>query len=299
LVDNEKFNLIISTGPPHSTHLIAKALKSHSKLPWIADFRDPWTEVFYNEDLYRTKWAEKKDLKLEKSVIERADAVLCVSDFTAELVKAKTKYPNKVHTLINGYDHEVFEHVQAVKNDTFTIAYIGYMGKHHPYHVFIQGIEKVLQKVDSTTEIQLDLAGKIDPEIITAFKTISEVKVNYEGVVTHLEAIQKMKSADLLLLSIPTSSYSKGIITGKLLEYIATGNPIVLVGEKAGDAAKILKNFNNTLAIDETSPDDFASFLTKLLPTRPTENNHPKAKEYTREVTALQLKGIIDEVIGG
>ena len=116
LLNEEQIDLIISTGPPHSTHLIAKSLKSHTKLPWIADFRDPWTEVFYNKDLFRTKWAKNIDLKLEKSVIEGADLVLCVSDYTAELVKAKTEDKEKVHTIINGFDHELFEKINVKKN---------------------------------------------------------------------------------------------------------------------------------------------------------------------------------------
>ena len=296
LLKEEPFDVVISTGPPHSTHLIAKALKEQSDFPWIADFRDPWTEVFYNEDLFRTKWAKKIDLNLEKSVVNAADAVLCVSDFTAELVKHKISNKNKVHTIINGYDHEVFDQVKAKKNQSFTIAYIGYMGKHHPYQVFIKGIEKALQTIDFEDEVVLDLAGKIDDEILTAFRDIPNLKVNYDGIVTHLEAIKKMKSADMLLLSIPTSSYAKGIITGKLLEYIATGNPIVLVGEKQGDAAKILGDFKNTLAINETEIEAFVQFFKEIAHHRPVENISEITKKYTREITAVQLVGIINDL---
>lgn len=297
LLDKERFDVIISTGPPHSTHLIAQTLKKHYNLPWIADFRDPWTEVFYNEDLYRTNWAKKIDLKLEMSVLQSADAILCVSDYTATLVKNKLDSPKKVFTLINGFDHELFEKVSIKKNEAFTVSYIGYLGKHHPYDLFIKGMQKALELLPAETNVQFDITGKVDAEIVEEFNQIPEVEVNYHGVVSHVEAIKKMKSADLLLLSIPKSSYSKGIITGKLLEYIATGNPIILVGEKKGDAAKILNNFENTLAVDEIEVFEFANFVNKYRNKTEVEDRTQTAKAYTREAATNLLVDIMNKVV--
>lgn len=297
IIKKEKIDLIISTGPPHSTHLIAQKLKKTTQIPWIADFRDPWTEVFYNKDLYRTKWAIKKDERLEKSVIHDADSVICVSDFTAKLVKKKTINDNKVSTIINGYDHELFEKIPAKERTDFTIAYVGYLGRHHPYQLFIDGITKFVDQLKNSNQVCLSLAGRIDEEILTKLKAIPNCNVSYDGVISHDDAIASIKGADVLLISIPISSYSKGIITGKLMEYIATGNPIILVGEKDSDAAKILQEFERTIVLSEKENDLFAEFCLLMY-------NAPKApkkireehQSYTRQATSTQLYNLIEEL---
>lgn len=304
LINKGAIDLIISTGPPHSTHLIAQALKKHTGLPWIADFRDPWTEVFYNKDLYRTNWAIRKDEKMEKGVIQAADAVLCVSAYTAELVQAKTTDPKKVSTIINGYDHELFQRIPANTYSDFTITYVGYLGRHHAYQLFVDGISAVAQRLIDGQRLSLRLAGRIDTAILEQLEAIPNCTVVYEGVVDHEAAIAMIKGADLLLISIPVSSYSKGIITGKLMEYIATGNPILLVGEQDSDAAKILNEFPGNLVLEEGEVERFAEFCAQCYSTRTGKKEiRTEHASYTREATARQLKELIhvisDKTTGG
>lgn len=296
-IEQDKIDLIISTGPPHSTHLIAQKIKKQTQLPWIADFRDPWTEVFYNKDLFRTKWAIQKDLRLEKSVVEDADAVICVSEYTAQLVKDKVENKEKVSTIINGYDHELFERIPAHESPEFTMAYVGYLGKHHPYQLFVDGISKFAQQVETDSQLRLSLAGRIDNEILKKLEEIPNCKVIYNGILSHDEAIACIKGADILLISIPVSSYSKGIITGKLMEYIATGNPIILIGEKDSDAARILQEFDRTIVLSEDEVLAFSQFCEKIMSApRVTTEMRTEHKRYTREATTNQVNQLIQEL---
>jgi len=298
LVQEENIDLIISTGPPHSTHLIAQKLKKATRIPWLADFRDPWTEVFYNKDLYRTNWAIKKDEQMEKSVIRDADAVICVSDFTAKLVAKKTDDTHKVSTIINGYDQELFEKVPAKLRKDFTIAYVGYLGPHHPYQLFIDGITSFIHQLDDSSRVGLSLAGRIDEKILVQLNSISNCEVTYDGIISHDEAIASIKGADILLISIPVSSYSKGIITGKLMEYIATGNPIILIGEKDSDAAKILDEFDNTVILSDNEVELFAKFCAQIY-SAPRELKTIRKEHllYTREATSMQLYKLIEDLL--
>lgn len=294
IISKEKIDLIISTGPPHSTHLIAQKIKKTKKIPWISDFRDPWTEVFYNKDLYRTKWAIKKDERMEKSVIHDSDAVICVSNHTSKMVREKSNEIKKVNTIINGYDHELLKKVPAKERTIFTIAYVGYLGRHHMYQLFIDGIMKFSNMLSESEQICLSLAGRIDEDILSMFKNIPRCKVEYDGIISHDDAIASIKGADVLLISIPFSTYSIGNIPGKLLEYIATGNPIILVGQKESDAANILQEFDRTITLSENEVELFAEFCSQVYYSpKQLKKIREEHKLYTREATANQLFELI------
>lgn len=295
IIQKEKIDLLITTGPPHSSHLIGLTLKKETQLPWLVDFRDPWTEVFYNKDLYRTKWAAKYDQKLEKKVLDHADRVLCVSDYLTMSLQQKVSTPSKIQTLINGFDHELFERIKAVKKDSFTVTYVGYLGQHHPYKIFLESLEKVAEN-HKDQSIKLDLAGNIEAGILEEIKQIKNTEVSFDGFVSHDKAIEKIKSADLLFISIPTSSYSKGIITGKLLEYLATGNPIVLLAEKDSDAAKILSAYNHTF-VTLDNQEELIAFIEKVFSKEIVPNtNNETVEQYSRMATTKKLATLIDQL---
>ena len=297
LLSNEKIDVMISTGPPHSTHLIAQQLKNEFHLPWIADFRDPWTEIFYNKDLYRTSFAKKRDAKMEATVLNQADAVLAISPGTANLLTSKMKVPSKIHCILNGYDHEQFKGIKKIKHtDFFVISYVGYLGKHHQYNVFINGL-KLLVKTLKDKKIKLHLAGNIEPLIYRQLEKIEGITIQHEGQVSHQRALTIISSAHLLFISIPNSEYAMGNIPGKLLEYTATGNPIILAGEKESNAAEIVGEFSNTTVVSDDEAEIFADFSLKVASGEIRRNNNLEVTyKYTREATTKRLFNLINQI---
>lgn len=295
LIQQENIEIVITTGPPHSTHLIGLDLKKEFQLPWIADFRDPWSEIFYNKDLYRTKWAKKKDRKMESAVLLEADAVLAISPHTAALLYPKMVDSTKVHCILNGFEKEKFESIEITKNKHFTIAYVGYLGKHHLHTPFTEGLNAFCKQQEDT--IQLHLAGTIEAPILADWKSIHNLNIIHEGVVPHQRAIEIMASADLLFLSIPISEYAKGNIPGKLLEYLATGKPIVLVGEDDSDAATLTKQFPNNLVLSKENNQKFIEFCEQVknnaLPQRKIAEG---LENFTRKETTNQLIQVIERI---
>ncbi len=118
---------IISTGPPHSMHLIALGVKKKLNIPWLADFRDPWTDIDFYHHLRLTKWADKKHKRLELSVLKNADIVTTVSNnWGKDLEKI---YSRKVDIVTNGFDPEDFAAANQTLDTMFTLTHIGSLNK--------------------------------------------------------------------------------------------------------------------------------------------------------------------------
>ena len=238
LINVEDIKLVITTGPPHSTHLTGLQLKQENKIQWIADFRDPWREVYYNEIFKRTKRADQKDIDLEKQVLENADVVTTVGPSLKELLANKIKGDHdKVKVFYNGFDDELLNKVEKEQLSTFTIAQIGVFSAKQPYEAYLEFL-KSLSKVIS---FNLELAGNIEAFILEEIRKIKGVSLKHHGKVSHAKAISIMKSAHLLTNCLPSTKEAKLIISGKLMEYISTGNPIMVIGDKNGDAGKLIR----------------------------------------------------------
>lgn len=296
IIQEEKIEQLITTGPPHSTHLAGlkiKRLFGH-EIEWIVDFRDPWTEIFYNKDLYRTRWAEKKDLHLESKTLNTADKLIAISSFTAKLMKKKLRNDIPVHIIPNGY--EPFDHsILNSENETFTLSYVGYLGPHHRTELLTNGIKKFVQS--SKEKVTLHLAGNIDDQIIEKWRAIDGLKVIHEGFVSHSEAQKIISSSDLILISIPYSDYSLGNIPGKVFECLSTCNPIALIGEEKSDAAKMINLADNTGVFEDDQTDDFVEFLKKVKNGEVKKlQNSSKIENYTRlSLTKKLMKEVLNQ----
>ena len=233
---------IISTGPPHSMHLIAKALHKKFNIPWVADFRDPWTEIFYFDSLKLTKCSVKKHKRLEKQVLTEADKVVAVSWHEAadlEMLGAK-----KVEVITNGYDEEcVKTECQCIENDQFTISYTGVLLPTESFVIWDAIKELCEEDVEFDKSLKIKLIGHIDASVK---KYISDnglnSKVENIEYMQHTQVLEYQRKSDLLLLLIPRAKKAECILTGKLFEYIASGRPILAVGPENGDAAKVLSD---------------------------------------------------------
>ena len=231
---------IISTGPPHSMHLIAKALHEKLNIPWVADFRDPWTDVFYFDSLKLSKCSIRKHKKLENQVITQADKVVAVSWHGADDMK-KLGAKN-VEVITNGYDEEcVGYNSQVIDNKQFTVSYTGVLLPNESFVIWDAFKELCDENADFAKVLKINLIGHIDASVkqYISDKGLAE-KVNNIEYMQHSQVLDYQQKSDLLLLLIPRAKKAECILTGKLFEYLAAGRPVLSVGPIDGDAAKVL-----------------------------------------------------------
>lgn len=236
-----QFDAFVTTGPPHSMHLIGLEIKKQfPKLKWIADFRDPWTEISYYKHLKLTKSADQKHRNLEQKVFETADITLATSYADAENFRKKGA---NAFCITNGFDgNEITENV-AQKNSKFTLSYIGVLEQlRNPKVLWKVLNELVSQNEDFKNALELKFVGRIDDKILNKIEE-SKLKylVNNLGYLSHSKANIEMANSDLLLITNFPDERSKGIIPGKIFEYLVTGKQIVSFGPKDSDVKNILE----------------------------------------------------------
>jgi hypothetical protein len=238
------YDVLVTTGPPHSLHLIGLGLKKKfPDLKWIADFRDPWTEISYYKHLKLTKIADKKHRKLESEVFKNADVTLATSYTDAENFR---KNGANAFCITNGFDSEVESQKSEVgsKNSTnkFTLSYVGVLEQlRDPGNLWWTLYEIMCENEEFSNDFELKFVGKVDNKIQQSLFHIGiNQNIKYLGYLPHEQALQEMQdSAVLLMTNFPQES-SKGIIPGKIFEYLATGKTILSFGPKDADVEKIL-----------------------------------------------------------
>lgn len=242
-IDENSVDLIITTGPPHSLHLIGLDLKQKLNCKWFADFRDPWTTIGYHKDLKLTNASKDKHLRLEKEVLNAADHILVTSPTTKKEFSRLTAKPISVIT--NGYD---VEYVKKKPLDTkFSIAHIGsFLSERNP-RVFWKALAELIKENESfKLDFELKLIGKLSQEVLN---TIEEFRLtdylNNLGYLSHNEAVIEQKCSQVLLLIEIDSEDTIGIIPGKLFEYMAAERPILAIGPEGADFSDIIKETNS------------------------------------------------------
>jgi glycosyltransferase involved in cell wall biosynthesis len=264
LIEKEGIKHIITTSPPHSTQLIGLKLKKrYPEIKWIADLRDPWTDIYYYSQFYHTAPARKIDESYEFNVLKKADRIITVGKSLKDLFASKLAgIENKIDILTNGFDEDDFKGIDKINPQKFTISYIGTLSDAYPVDAFLTactkfknpGNELLLRFVGTVSRNQKDL-------IIS--KAGSE-SVEFIPYVNHRYAIKYMLSSSALLLIIPDHHSNKSIITGKLFEYLAAGKPIICLGPEDGDAAEILKQSALSRTFSYTESEKIIAYLNIL-----------------------------------
>ena len=233
-------DVLITTGPPHSVHLIGMALKESFGMQWIADFRDPWTTIHYHKSLRLTEASQKKHKKLEKDVLDGADVVVVTSPTTKKEFSKVTETPIEVIT--NGYD--VSEEIEVSLDREFSMAHIGsLLGGRNP-----QILWKVLSEISREVEgfqsdLKLRFAGAISDEVkASLMKFDLDKHAEFLGYISHQEALKLQRKSQLLLLIEIDSVATRAIIPGKLFEYLSAERPIIALGPEGSDIAPILSD---------------------------------------------------------
>ncbi len=234
-------DLIVSTGPPHSMHLIAMALKEQMKLPWLADFRDPWTNIDYYQDLMLGKSADRKHHQLELKVLKNADVVTVVSPGMQK--EFREIYDREYAVIPNGFDFADFEGIEKIKPDSdFVLAHIGALVKtRNPILLWKVLSDLCKEDKEFSNVLKIRLIGNVDvfvKESLAKYELLDKVEV--KKYLPHEEVVKEQRRAQVLLLLINQTPNAHLILTGKLFEYMGAGRPILGIGPENGDAAEIL-----------------------------------------------------------
>ena len=241
-IQKHHINTIITTGPPHSLHLIGLELKRELGLKWLADFRDPWTTIGYHKQLKLSKSSAAKHQHLETQVLQTADEIIVTSGNTKQEFELKTKQPISVIT--NGYD---LHQVQRPEKDTaFSLAHIGsLLSERNPTQLW-EALQELINENDNfRSEFQLKLLGVVSDDVLQSMVSYGlKPFIQNLGYVSHEAALKAQMASQVLLLVEIDSEDTKVIIPGKLFEYMASGTTIIAVGPKDTDVEKILNTTN-------------------------------------------------------
>lgn len=232
-------DFIITTGPPHSLHLIGLRLKEKTGLPWLADFRDPWTEIGYQKKLKLTRFAQNRHQDFEHKVLNTADHILVTSYATQKLLKAKTSKP--VSCITNGFDEETLPEVAL--DQKFSLAHIGSLLEDRNPKVLWEVLKELKEKLPGfESDLEIHLAGRISTSVVESIKENGlSNQLKLHGYISHQEALRMQRSSQVLLLIEIDSAETQLIIPGKLFEYLAAKRPVVAIGPKDSDVETILE----------------------------------------------------------
>jgi glycosyltransferase involved in cell wall biosynthesis len=296
-----KVDVIVSTGPPHSCNLIGLGVQKKTRLPWIADFRDEWTQIDFFENLGLTKPARKKHLALEKKVLDNADIILTVGSHLAYGLKSLSLKPNRIEVISNGFDEQDRHDVNVPLDNKFTIVYIGAMNEARNPKTLWFAIKMLKEtEPDLLNDLEIRIIGKLDDDVLRSVQEMGiSDKLNYVGYVSHAEAVKYQNSAQMLLLVINKTKNNKAIVTGKIFEYIAAGRPIICIGPKDGDAAEIIKKSNTGWVFDYDEIKELASHIKKnyeLYKINRLKVNASEIENYSRKNLTEKLANLLNEL---
>lgn len=253
IIEAENIDLIFSTSPPVSSHCVALKLKKKFGIPWIADFRDLWTD---NPAYNQPAWRRFFDVRAERAVLASADTVVGVTHEMVELL-GRNREREDVLFLPNGYDEEDFVDVVPCQkeSDEFRIVYAGtFYGHQSPLPMLAAMSDLFDRKPELAKVIRLSLIGNVGSRFdgaISSFTSNYPATIERIGYLPHKEMLSHLLSADLQLLVIGGGKSGRGVLTGKIFEYLRAGSPILLVGPTDGEAANMLRNHQAGYSFDE------------------------------------------------
>lgn len=299
LIDKYNIKTVITTSPPHSSQLIGLRIKKHRPLVrWIADLRDPWTDIYYYDKMLHLPLIKQIDARLEKKVLIGADILITVSQNLAALFTRKMtgKSDKMVQVITNGFDPVDFvsENREPANSNSsqIVVSYTGTMSDDYNLSGFLEAINQAVAISKNTFTIKI--TGSISPRWRQKIEKLHpNIFKEFMGHVSHDKALSQILNSDILLLLIPSNDGNKGIVTGKIFEYIASGRPVLGIGPVDGDASEILFetgagrmfDYNDVTGIREFLLSDFIAGY---------KPNKEKLEKYSRHSLTRHLAKLID-----
>ena len=251
ILRTEGIDTVISTGPPHTTHMIALRLKrADPALRWIADFRDPWTKIDYFHHLPLTRWARRKHFRLESDVLTVADDVIAVTRSMADDYRPRVR--GRLHVITNGYDTADIPPNPVPLDKRFTLCHVGSLNAdRNPHELWEVLSELCAQDPSFSSDLQIRLTGNVSPAVFDSLrKNGLKPHVLHIPYAPHTEVVRTQHAARVLLLLMNRTPDGALYIAGKLFEYLAAGRPILLAGFSHSDAADIVRECGAGYALD-------------------------------------------------
>ncbi len=298
-LEEQPVDAIFSTGPPHTVHLIAKAIKLKTGIPWVADFRDPWTNIDFYNQLKLSKRADAKHHQLEKQVLQTADAVTTVSwTWAEELAEIRG---SKVEVVTNGFDDADFGFNRTALDQRFSIAHIGTVTKDRNPKALWTVLAKLCQENKQFNEqLQIRFVGKTDYSI---FASIEQAGLSrHLQKIDHMpytEAIRVAAQSQLLLLLVNDAPNSQGRIPIKVYEYLPCQRPVLGIGHSKGDAAKIISEMKAGEVFDFEQEEEIKHFLQRSFKQFQQGKLQLPARDYqkySRRNTSKELAKVLDQL---
>ena len=294
---NNEIDVVITTGPPHSMHIIGLVLKDKFKIKWISDFRDPWTEIDYFQQLPLTKKANKKHHQLEQEVLEKSDMVIVVGE---TMKKKFLKHNHNIEVLTNGFDS--YENSLTIELDSnFSITHVGSMNTDRNPTILWEVLYEISsENIDFKNNLRIKFIGKIDDTVIQDIQVFNPKNIVRIPYLDHKEVRKYQASSQVLLLSINQVPNAKGIITGKIFEYLQAKRPILGIGPEDGDAAAILKKTNAGNIVGFNNKIELKAAVLKLYKDFKEERLFVKSiniEQFHRKNITRQLAQVIKKVV--
>lgn len=294
-------DLIISTGPPHSTHRIAYHLRNTFKTPWIADFRDPWTNIDFYDQLQLTPLADRLHRRMEQQVLRRADQVVVISPGMQE--EFATLAPQAALTTItNGFDPADFQGSPNSLDQEFSICHIGSMNKDRNPILLWKALQTLLSEAPQLKEkLKIRLIGKVDHSIFQSIESYG-LSAYLEKIdqLPHHEVLQAMQRSQVLLLSINNTPNAAGILPGKMYEYMGAQRPILAIGPAQKDAGAILRTTGAGVMHDYDDLEGLKKSLRQMFEDYLNENlqiDSSGTEQYSRRNLAGAYASLMDQMI--
>lgn len=295
IIENN-IDTIITSGPPHSLHLIGLELKQKLDLKWFADFRDPWTTIGYHKSLRLSSFAAKKHKALENKVLNTADTIIVTSKTTKTEFEAITRQPIEVIT--NGYDTE--QVAKQTLDTKFSLAHIGsFLSERNPLILWESLVELTQEIPDFKSHLEIKLIGAVSQEVLETIMHFGlNPYLNNLGYLSHVEAIAQQRKSQVLLLIEIDSEDTKSIIPGKLFEYMVSNRPIIAIGPKDSDFAEIINNTNTGVFLKYSEKmklksvilEFYNQFLEGKLQSNGVGLQHYSRKNLTKQLVSLLNK---------
>ncbi|HUX94137.1 MAG TPA: hypothetical protein VMV47_00280 [Bacteroidales bacterium] len=290
IIEKEKIVTFVTTSPPHSTQLIGIRLKKkYPDIKWIADIRDPWTDIYYYDQFYPTWISKKIDSGYERQVLGKADRIISVGFMLKELLAGKLPESlPKIEVITNGFDESDFNDIRRDEPSRFTITYVGTLSEKYPITGFLNALRELKKKSDFVLRIVGTIPENIKEQVTGSVRSESLEFIPYTK---HRQAISYMINSSLLLLIIPEAGDNRLIITGKIYEYIASGNQVLCLGPVDGDAAQIISKLGIGTTLDYSDQDKIEKYISEIISNPVKLNIDPS--EFSRRNLTKKLASVL------
>lgn len=296
IIEDNAIDVIVTTGPPHSMHLIGLGLKKKLGIKWVADFRDPWSKWDMLDQFKMTSLAKLRHKQLERKVLEHADKVLTVSNSWAK--EFKRIYNRKYEIITNGFDEDDFENKHKItKTDGFVISHFGLINQFRNPVQFWEALKTVIAS-NPTLNIQLNLFGTIASEIAEFLQNDEVLKkvVQLKAPVSHDQVLIEYQKSNLLLLLLNDSENALGHLPGKLFEYMASNKFVLALGPVNGDCAKIIDETGIGSVLDWKDLEGMQSVLADRFASEKRPVGNVKTTKYSRRALTKQLSDLLNSI---